>query len=91
LEYKQEIEDGVSKRKLLATIEKATPNTSFDVSVAGVNVGKIMTDSKGKGSLRLSSIPKDPSETLISITFPMVGESAVVGIGSVSSTLKRSQ
>ena len=86
--YEQEIENGVSKRKLVAILEKGTPNTSFDVSVEGIVVGKIMTDSKGKGSLRLSSIPKDSSETLFPNSFPSIGESTAVAIGSISSTLK---
>jgi hypothetical protein len=89
MEYEQEIENGVSKRKLVATIEKGAPSTTFEVSVAGVVVGKIMTDSKGKGSLRLSSIPKGAGDVLFPNSFPSVGESTAVAIGSVGSTLKR--
>ena len=88
MEYEQEIENGVSKRKLVASIEKAAPSTSYDVSVAGVVVGKITTDAKGKDSLRLSSIPKDASEVLFANSFPTVGVSTAVSIGSVSSTLR---
>jgi VCBS repeat-containing protein len=88
VEYEQEIENGVSKRKLVASIEKAAPSTPFDVSVAGVVVGKITTDSKGKGILRLSSLPKDATELLFPNSFPMVGASTSVAIGSISSKLR---
>ncbi len=87
LEYEQEIENGVSKRKLVASIERAKPNTSFDVSVANIVVGKIVTDSHGKGVLRLSSILKD-GESLIPTTLPTVVESTTVAIGTVKAQLK---
>jgi VCBS repeat-containing protein len=87
-EYEQEIENGVSKRKFEAKIEKATPNSSYEVSVAGIIVGNIATDSKGKGKLRLVSIPKDASELLMPVAFPSIAVGTRVTIGSESSTLK---
>ncbi len=88
-EFEQESEHGAIKRKFEAEIEKATPNSSFEVSVGGVVVGSIATDSKGKGKLRLTSNPKDASEQLMPASFPVVAEGMTVKIGTVESTLQK--
>ncbi len=88
-EFEQESEHGVSQRKFEAEIEKATPNSNFEVSVGGVLVGSIATDSKGKGKLRLTSNPKDASDKLMPASFPVVAEGMTVKIGTVESTLQK--
>ena len=77
-EYEQETEKGITKRSFKAEIEKAAPNTTFDVSVEDIVVGKIVTDSKGKGKLSLR-----PS------SFPIVTAGTKVSIGTVSSTFQK--
>jgi hypothetical protein len=77
-EFEQETERGITKRKFKAEIEKAAPNTSFDVKIEEVVVGKIVTDSKGKGKL-----------ILMPTSFPVVAVGTKVSIGSVSSTFQK--
>jgi hypothetical protein len=88
-EFEQETERGVTKRKFEAEIEKAMPNSSFEVSVGGIVVGSITTDSKGKGKLRLTTNPKDANEQLMPASFPVVTDGTAVKIGSVESSLRR--
>ncbi len=57
-EYEQETERGVTKRKFEAEIEHAPKNTAYEVTVDGVVVGTVTTDSKGKAKLRLTHSPK---------------------------------
>ena len=88
-EFEQEIEGGATKRKFKAEIEKATPNTRFEVTVGGVLVGSFQTDSKGKGSLKLTTKPKDVGDQIMPATFPAISEGTTVRIGTVESTLRR--
>ncbi len=48
-EFEQETEKGVTIRQFEAEIEKATPNSRFEVSVGGIVVGNIDIDFKGRG------------------------------------------
>lgn len=89
-EFEQETEGGVTKRKFEAEIERSTPNSSFEVRVAGIVVGSIQTDSRGKGKLRLTTNPKDASERPIPADFPTVSDSTPIKIGTVESTFRRS-
>ena len=88
-EYEQETERGITKRKFEAEIEKATPNSNFVVSVGGIVVGSIATDSKGKGKLRLTTNPKDARDQLMPASFPAVSDGTSVRIGTVESTLRK--
>jgi hypothetical protein len=87
--YEQETERGVTKRKFEAEIEKAAVNSTIEVTVAGVVVGNITTDSKGKGKLRLTTTVKDARDQLMPASFPAITEGTVVKIGSVQSVLIR--
>ncbi len=87
-EFEQEIERGVTIRKCEAEIEKALPNSNFEVSVGGVPVGNIVTDSKGHGKIRLTTQPKDARDQLMPASFPTVSDGTTVKIGTVQSTLR---
>ncbi len=90
-EFEQETERGVTKRQFEAEIEKATPNASFEVSVGGIVVGSIATDSKGKGKIRLTTNPKDANAQVMPSSFPAVTDGTTVKIGTVESTLRLSR
>ncbi len=85
-EFEQETENGVTKRKFKAQIEHATPNTSYAVIVNGVSVGSVMTNSRGKGSLVLTTQPKDSKDTPMPSNFPTVSIGTPVSIGGLSSS-----
>ena len=89
-EFEQETEGGITKRKFKAEIERATPNSNFEVKVGGIVVGNVQTDSRGKGKLILTTRPKDASEQPIPANFPSVTDSTTVKIGTVESTFRRS-
>ena len=88
-EFEQETEAGVTKRKFKAEIEKATANTKFEVTVGGILVGSIQTDSKGKGKLSLTTSPKDAGDQLMPATFPAIAQGTAVKIGTVESIFRR--
>jgi hypothetical protein len=85
-EFEQETENGVTKRKFKAQIEHAAPNTSYAVIVNGVSVGSVITNSRGKGSLVLTTQPKDSKETPMPSNFPNVTIGTPVTIGGLSSS-----
>lgn len=84
-EYEQETENGVTKRKFKAQIEHATPNTSYAVIVNGVSVGSVITNSRGKGSLQLSTQPRNSGDSQMPSNFPAVSIGTTVSIGGLSS------
>lgn len=88
-EFEQETERGVTKRKFEAEIQKVAPNANIEVTVNGIVVGNIATDSKGKGKLRLTTNPKDARDQPMPANFPAVVEGTIVKIGSVESTFRR--
>ena len=88
-EFAQEIERSITKQTFKAEIERARPNTSFEVKIAGVVVGRIETDTRGKGKLKLATTPKDASEQPLPAGFPTVVDGTSVTIGTVESTLRR--
>ncbi len=88
-EFEQETEAGATKRKFKAEIEKATPNTRFDVTVGGIMVGSVQTDSKGRGRLSLATNPKDAGDQIMPASFPAISDGTTVKIGAVESALRR--
>lgn len=88
-EFEQETEAGITKRKFKAEIEKAAANTKFDVTVGGILVGSIQTDSRGRGRLILTTRPKDAGDQLMPATFPTIADGTAVKIGTVESNLRR--
>ena len=88
-EYEQETEGSTTKRKFKAEIEKATPNAKFDVTVGGILVGSVQTDSKGKGRLSLTTNPKDAGDQIMPSTFPAISDGTITKIGTVESTMRR--
>lgn len=87
-EYERETERGITKQSFKAEIENASPNATFDVSVDGKWVGRLLTNSKGKGSLRLTSRPNDVRDVLLPSDFPSVVAGTTVTIGAVSGTFR---
>lgn len=85
-EYEQETENGITKRKFKAQIEHAAPNTSYAVVVNGVSVGSVITNSRGKGSLSLTTQPKDAKDTPMPTNFPNVSIGTTISIGGLTSS-----
>lgn len=86
-EFESETERGSTKQKFKVEIEHTRPNSSFEVKVAGVSVGTIVTNSKGKGTLILSSQPKPGKESPLPANFPTVTEGTLVTIGDQTAPL----
>lgn len=86
-EFESETERGSTKQKFKVEIEHTRPNSSFEVKVAGVSVGTIVTNSKGKGTLLLSSQPKPGKESPLPANFPTVTEGTLVTIGDQTAPL----
>lgn len=87
-EYERETERGVMKQSFKAEIENASPNATYEVFVDGRSVGKLMTNSKGKGSLRLTTRPNDARDGLLPPDFPNVVAGTTVMIGAVSASFR---
>lgn len=85
-EFEQETENGVTKRKFKAQIEHAAPNTSYTVVVNGVSIGSVITNSRGKGSLVLTTQPRDSNDTPMTSDFPNVLIGTTISIGGLSSS-----
>ncbi|MEQ1825297.1 MAG: Ig-like domain-containing protein [Pirellula sp.] len=87
VEYEREMENFVTKTKFKAEIEHALLNTSYEVRVAGVLIGSVTTDRRGKGKLIWSTSPKDSTELPIPTSFPSVVAGTEVQIGTSVSNL----
>lgn len=88
-EFESETERGATKQKFKVEIEHTRPNSSFEVKVAGVSVGTIVTNSKGKGTLILSSQPKPGRESPLPANFPAVAVGTLVTIGDQTAPLNK--
>jgi hypothetical protein len=88
-EFEAETENGTTKRKFKVEIEHTRPNSTFEVKVAGVTVGTVTTNSKGKGVLTFSSQPKPGRESPFPANFPVVGEGTMVTIGDLTAPLNK--
>lgn len=86
-EFEQETEDGRTKSKLEVEIEGALPNTSFSVSVAGVSLGEVQTNSRGKAKVIWSSAPRQGEQSLPS-SFPTIAAATIIKIGDAEASFQ---
>ncbi|MFO0922805.1 MAG: dockerin type I domain-containing protein [Pirellulales bacterium] len=87
-EYEVETERGVT-RKLKIEVERAAPQTSVAVVIAGKEVGNILVDARGKGKLILSTQPKGVSELPFPADFPSISEGTELKVGSATTTFRK--
>lgn len=85
IEFESEVDDGVQESKLNVEIRNATPNTTLDVTVNGVVIGQITTDTNGRGKLKFRSQPDDSDEQLFPTDFVALVAGDVIGIGGIVS------
>lgn len=86
-EFEQETEAGVTKSKLEVEIEGAQPNSSFAVSVAGVSLGEVQTNARGKAKVIWSSDPKQ-GELSLPADFPTIADATIIQIGDAQASFK---
>lgn len=88
-EYEVDERRGSLVRKFEVEIEDAERNKSYVVTVNGLDVGTLVTNSRGDAKLKLSSSPKDSRETLMPVEFPAILEGATISIGTLTTTFRR--
>ncbi|MFO0942953.1 MAG: dockerin type I domain-containing protein [Pirellulales bacterium] len=83
-EFETETEDGVTKSKLEVEIEGAQPNATFAVSLAGVDLGEVQTNSRGKAKVVWSS--ETQSDQTLPTDLPTIGEGTLITIGDAQTS-----
>lgn len=86
VQYETETEHGKVKNEFSVSVKGAAPSTSLDVTIDGVIVGQITTDSSGRGKLKFSSQPHG-SEQAFPANFPTINAGSVVSVGTITGTL----
>ena len=78
---KAEFEIKGSKQKFEVEIRGLSANTSYDVTIDGVVVGKLTTNKSGKGELKFDNSKGQPFPA----NFPVLTGNSVISVGSASS------
>lgn len=85
--FKTYTEDGETETQFKVSVTGAAADTALDVTVAGVVVGQITTDSSGAGTLKLSSDPKSDEQALPDNFPTAVAADTAVSVGTIAGTL----
>ena len=84
LEYEVEPEDGGLKTELKVDVRNATPGSSLDFYVDGIDVGDLNIDDRGRGKIRFSTHP-DSGELAFPAGFPQIQLGTTVSVSQLIS------
>jgi len=88
-EYEEEFEHGMLEKKFEVSVWNAAPNASYDVTVDGVVVGTLQTDSFGYGKLELTNRPHKPHHQPLPDNFPQISDGSTVEVNGLSGSMIR--
>jgi hypothetical protein len=79
--FQSRTENGAAHDEFKVIVRNATVSSSLDVTLDGVVVGKVTTNTLGHGSLKLATVPTE-DEVQLPVTFPKLAAGSTIQVGT---------